>query len=114
MKVMFHLDWDQSEPLLMALNNVKNLWKQVPAAEASVCVVANGPAVNLFKKDRAAAYSATVEELYNEGARFLVCRNSIVNLGIAAEDLLEQCEQVPAGILEIVRLQQDGYAYVKP
>jgi intracellular sulfur oxidation DsrE/DsrF family protein len=114
MKVMFHLDWDQEEPLLMALNNIKNLWKQIPPAEAEACIVANGPAVSLFKKDRAATYSATVQELHKDGARFLVCRNSIVNLGIAPEDLLEPCEQVPAGILEIIKLQHEGYAYVKP
>jgi intracellular sulfur oxidation DsrE/DsrF family protein len=98
----------------MALNNIKNLWKQIPAAEAEACIVANGPAVSLFKNDRAAAYGATVQELHKDGARFLVCRNSLVNLGIAPEDLLEPCEQVPAGILEIIKLQNEGYAYVKP
>jgi len=100
MKVLFHLDWDQAEPLLMALNNIKNLWKQIPAAEATVCVVANGPAVSLFRKDRAAAYVATIQELHEDGARFLVCRNSVNNLGIAPDVLVEPCEQVPAGILE--------------
>jgi uncharacterized protein len=114
MKVMFHLDWDQAEPLLMALNNVTNLWKEVPAAETSVCFVANGPAVNLFRKDRAVHYLSTIEELHKNGARFLVCRNSLLNLGITLEDLIKQCERVPAGILEVIRLQQDGYAYVKP
>lgn len=98
----------------MALNNVNNLWKEVPAPETSVCVVANGPAVKLFLKDRAVHYVSTVEELHMNGARFLVCRNSLLNLGLTLEDLIKPCERVPAGILEIIRLQQDGYAYVKP
>ena len=114
MKVLFHIDGDQEERLLIALNNINNLWKEVPAAETSVCLVANGPAVNLFRKDRAVHYVSTIEELSKNGARFLVCRNSLLNLGITLEDLVKQCERVPAGIVEIVRFQQNGYAYVKP
>ena len=113
-KVLFHVDWDQEDRLLMALNNVKNLWKEVPASEASVCIVVNGPAVKLFLKDRAAHYVSTIEELHKNGARFMVCRNSLLNMSITLEDLVKPCERVPAGILEIIRLQQDGYAYVKP
>jgi len=29
-------------------------------------------------------------------------------------DLHEACETVPAGILELINLQQEGFAYVKP
>jgi len=98
----------------MALNNVRNLLKEVPEEDASVYFVANGSAVNLFRKDRATHYVSTIEELHKAGARFLMCKNSITNLGLTMEDLIKPCERVPAGIVELIRLQQDGYAYVKP
>ncbi|MBI4965166.1 MAG: DsrE family protein [Desulfomonile tiedjei] len=113
-KVVFHIDWDQEDGLLMALNNIRNLLKEVPEEDASIFIVANGSAVNLFLKDRAVHYVSTIEELHKAGARFLMCRNSITNLGLTMEDLIKPCERVPAGIVELIRLQQDGYAYVKP
>jgi intracellular sulfur oxidation DsrE/DsrF family protein len=113
-KVVFHIDWDQEDSLLMALNNIRNLLKEVPDGDASIFVVANGSAVNLFLKDRATHYVSTVEELHKAGVRFLMCKNAITNFGLTMEDLIKPCERVPAGIVEIIRLQQDGYAYVKP
>jgi len=113
-KVVFHIGWDQEDSLLMALNNVRNLLKEVPEEEASIFFVANGSAVNLFRKDRATHYVSTIEELHKAGARFLMCRHSITNLGLTMEELVKPCERVPAGIVELIRLQQDGYAYVRP
>jgi len=113
-RVVFHLDWDQEDRLLMALNNIRNLLKEVAAGNASIFVVANGSSVKLFQKDRAVHYVSTIEELHKAGTRFLMCKNSITNMGLTMEDLIKPCERVPAGIVEIIRLQQDGYAYVKP
>ena len=114
MKVLFHIDWDQEDRLLIALNDANSLWKEEFAPEFAACFVANGPAVNLFRKDRAVHYVSAVEELHMKGAQFMVCKNSLLNLGLTLEDLIKPCERVPSGIVEIIRLQQDGYAYVKP
>jgi uncharacterized protein len=114
MKAVFHIDWDEEERLLMALNNIKDMLRDVPADEPSMIVVAVGPAVNLFRKDRAAHYISTIEEVHKAGTRFLICRASLTTPGLALEDLIASCERVPTGITEIIRLQHDGYAYVKP
>ena len=29
-------------------------------------------------------------------------------------ELIDGCEVVPAGIVELIRLQQEGFAYIKP
>jgi hypothetical protein len=34
--------------------------------------------------------------------------------GINKADLVDGCEIIPAGILELIRLQEAGYAYIKP
>ncbi len=113
-KVVFHVNRDDEETLLMALNNIENLLKDVSADEAAVYLVANGVAVSLFRRERAGQYASRIESLSGAAVHFFVCNNSLTNLGIKREDLLESCQVVPAGIVEIIRLQGEGCAYVKP
>jgi intracellular sulfur oxidation DsrE/DsrF family protein len=76
--------------------------------------VANGKAVNLFRKDRSAKYASDMGDLHKLGVRFKACRNAMAKNKVEKTDLLDVCEVVPAGILEIINLQRDGFAYVKP
>ena len=111
-KVIFHIDWDNEDALIMALNNMENLLKEVPVEEAAIYLVANGVAVKLFQ--RATPYTSRIEKLSDVGVRFFVCNNSLRNLGIERDELMESFEIVPAGILELIRLQAEGCAYIKP
>ena len=45
---------------------------------------------------------------------FKACRNALAKFGVSAEDLIPGCRIVPAGVVELIVLQQDGYAYIKP
>lgn len=113
-KAVFHVDREKEEDLLMALNNIQNLLKAVPAEETAICLLANGPAVNLFLRERAIQYGANIQKLSAAGVRVLACKNSLDNFKLSQTDLLESCEAIPAGIVELIRLQSEGYAYIKP
>ncbi len=113
-KVVFHLDWNDPDRMNMALNNILNLLKDPFGKDAQVCVLANGQAVRLFEKRSALSTDARIAELRDKGLRLLLCNNSLTGLHIGRDELIEGCEVVPAGIVELVRLQQDGFAYVKP
>ncbi|MBW2708494.1 MAG: DsrE family protein [Deltaproteobacteria bacterium] len=113
-KVVFHLDMDEAERLVMALNNISNLLKEIPSTEAAICLVSNGSAVRLFQRDFAAAHGMRVEELSGKGVRFLMCSNSLRNLNLDPGEMLNGCEVIKAGIVELISLQADGYAYIKP
>ena len=112
--VVFHVDWEKEENLTMALNNIKNLLKEIPAEKASICLVANGAAAKMLRREIAIQHAPDIQSLSKKGVRFLVCRNSLIHFGIPPEDLLEPCEVIPAGIVELIRLQSNGYAYIKP
>lgn len=113
-KVVMHLDWDQMDFLKMGIDNIRNLLKEVPPEQASVRFVMNGKAVVLFRKDRIGEHIELVKELSGQGVRFCLCRNALAKNGIDKEDLVDGCEIVPAGILELIRLQEAGFAYIKP
>jgi len=113
-KVVFHVDWEKEERLIMALNNLKNLFKAISSEDVSACLLANGAAAKLFQRERAFQYASDIQDLSKKGVRFLVCSNSLNNFGISQEDLVAACETIEAGIVELIRLQAEGYAYIKP
>ena len=113
-KVVFHVDWDEQKRLVMGLNNIANLLKEVSVEDSEIRLVANGASVTLFRRQPEPVYAAQIEDLGRKGVRFLVCGNSLRNFHIPQEDLLDPCEIVKAGIVELVRLQGEGFAYIKP
>ena len=113
-KVVFHLDLDDKGRLAMALTNVSNLLKDPFGKDAAICVLANGKAVGLFEKRAAFSEAAGIAELQEKGVRFLLCNNALNAFNLKREDMLTGCEVVPAGVVELIRMQQDGFAYIKP
>ncbi len=113
-KVVFHLDSDQEPLLTLALENIKNLFKEVTPQHCQVAMVANGKAVTLFRKDRVGTHASDMQQLHTLGVHFKACRNAMAKNNVAKGDLFEIVEVVPAGILELIDLQAKGFAYIKP
>ena len=44
----------------------------------------------------------------------LLCANALADNKIDHADIWPGCDVVPAGLVEIVRLQREGFAYIKP
>ena len=42
------------------------------------------------------------------------CANSIKHLEISVDELVPEAEIVPAGVSELVKKQNDGWAYIRP
>lgn len=113
-KVVFHLDQDDGSSLIMGLNNITNLLAAVPAEDAEIHMVANGEAIKLFKQELAQHQTEMIKKLHEQGVRFCLCNNSMEKFGFKKEQMLEECEIVAAGIVELCKLQNEGCAYVKP
>lgn len=113
-RLLIHLDLPDKERVTRALGNIKNFLKEIPADEAAVCLVANSAGVPHFKKSEAGDYEEKIQDLADKGVRFLICNNTLSHMKIDRSELVAACEVVPAGIVELVRLQQEGFAYVKP
>ncbi len=111
-KVVFHLDFDNTPTLEMAIGNITNFLNDVKDAE--VALLANGFAVKLFVKATNSKFEGAMRELHEKGVKFYVCNNALRANGIKKEDLFEFCEVVPAGVTKLAELQRDGYAYIKP
>jgi intracellular sulfur oxidation DsrE/DsrF family protein len=115
LKVLFHVN--ENDRWNVALGNITNLIKDVGESNVDIVVLANGPSVTAYAD---AEKIEIMKGLSEKGAKFLACRNSLKKMCadnvicINEENLPSFVGVVSAGITEIIKRQNEGYAYVKP
>lgn len=114
MKVVLHLDSDKERRLRLTLNNMKNLLAALEGRPVEGAIVVNGPGAQLVTASMDMELSELIDELAAEGIDFFVCNNSMVQFDLTPEVLHPAFKVTRAGVLKLVELQRDGYAYVKP
>ena len=96
----------------LVLNNVKNLQDDLGAAHVTIEVVAYGPGIGMLKLD--AVSNSRVSEAIKAGVQVSACENTMRNQKLGRADMPPDVSYVPAGVVEIVRRQQEGWAYLRP
>jgi intracellular sulfur oxidation DsrE/DsrF family protein len=85
--------------------------------DASIVVVLHGPELRFFDTRNFSKHEELVRRAQSlsigTAISFRVCQRSAGNQGIAPENLHGFLQMVPMGDAEIVRLQQQGYAYMR-
>lgn len=97
----------------LALNNVKNVQQMVGGSDKlDAEVVVYGPGIAMMKADSAVA--ARIEEAKKSGVKIVACENTMKAQKLTKEDMLPNSDYVPAGVVEIMKKQREGYAYIRP
>jgi intracellular sulfur oxidation DsrE/DsrF family protein len=70
----------------------------------------------MVAKERAVPMQAErMKALIAQGVVFKICLNTLNEFKLDVQkDLVIPMTVVPAGVAELVKLQQEGYAYIKP
>ena len=108
-----HMDSKDPAVMRLVLRNAANYIKALPGERFQLVIVANGPAVTQFTtaNEECRAIAAPLQE---QGLRIMICANAMADNNLAPTDLWPGCNIVPAGLVEVVRLQREGFAYIKP
>lgn len=113
-KAVFHINMDDEKALAIALVNVTNLLKNVNGKPYDLVVLFNGPAVNAMVEKNCVNHSTKILELQKESVSFKVCNIALEKFEINTQELVAGCEVIAAGIVHLIDLQNEGYAYIKP
>ncbi|MCQ8213569.1 DsrE family protein [Cetobacterium somerae] len=109
-------DINQEERWNTLIGNLKNVVKRMKEinSEYSLEVVIMGTAINGIKKLSDIVEKDDLEELINQKVVFSVCNNTMKKYNVKKDELYDFIQIVPAGVIELVLKQQEGYSYIKP
>jgi intracellular sulfur oxidation DsrE/DsrF family protein len=96
----------------LALNNAKNVQKDLGKDNVELEIVAYGPGINMLKADSEVANR--VSDAVDAGVQVVACQNTMHGMKLTRDDMNAKVGYVPAGVVEIMKRQQQGYAYLRP
>jgi uncharacterized protein len=121
-RLVIHVDQNDPEIMNLALNNAKNVIDAYRAKneDVNVEVVAYGPGLNMLREDTSPVKDRIKElaELsFPSNLTFSACNNT--KQGMEKREghpitIIPQAHLVPAGVVRIMELEEQGYSYVKP
>ena len=100
------------ETLTNAAYVVRDLESRGVAYHIQVVLYSNAVLAADSFGQRYAGYAPLLEALEKQGVQFRVCYNSLASLHEDPANVYEYMKVIPAGILQIVKKQMQGYAYV--
>ena len=112
MRVVMQISENQPPVWNLALNNIRNVQKELGAKNIEVEVVAYGPGLAMLRDD--ATVANRVQEAMATGVRFVACRNTMENQKITEAQLISGIGYAQAGVIQIIKRQSEGYAYLRP
>ena len=111
-KVVFQVSDADPARWNLALNNARNVMADLGRDNVAIEVVAYGPGIGMLKKD--SAVGPRVAEAMAAGMSVVACGNTMRNQKITREDMLPGIGYVEAGVVQLMKRQREGFAYVRP
>ena len=121
-RLVIQVDQNDAEVMNLALNNAKNVLEMYRAKneDAVVEIVAYGPGLHMLRDDTSPVkdrIKQLAELSFPSTLTFSACNNT--KQGMEKREghpitIIPQATIVPAGVVRIMELEEQGYSYVKP
>ncbi|MEJ0049294.1 MAG: DsrE family protein [Rhodospirillales bacterium] len=111
-RVVFQVSDADPKKWTLALNNAKNIQTDLGRDNVVIEIVAYGPGIGMLKAD--SEVRNRIEEATAAGVRLVACQNTMTSQKLDKADMLDNISYAPAGVVEIMRRQQEGYVYIRP
>ena len=96
----------------LALNNAKNIQEDLGKSNVQIEIVAYGPGIYMLKFDSEVGNRLT--EAAKSGVLIAACANTMRAQKLTPDDMNPAATIVPAGVVEIIKREREGYAYIRP
>lgn len=111
-KVVFQVSDGDAAKWNLTLNNAKNVQQELGASKVQIEIVAYGPGIGMLKDDSTAANR--VSEAIQSGIEVVACENTMNAQKLTKADMNKSVGYVSAGVVELMRRQSEGWAYIRP
>ncbi len=119
-KVAIQVNENNPATMNLALNNAMNIinYYKKKGETVDVAVVTFGPGLHMFRKDTSPVKQRVAQmSLENSNLSFHACANTQENMQKAEGKpvvLISEAKMTPSGVIRLMELQQQGYAYLRP
>jgi intracellular sulfur oxidation DsrE/DsrF family protein len=111
-KALIQVSDDDAKKWNLALNNARNMQDDLNADAIDLEIVVYGPGIGMLKADSPVA--KRVADALKAGVQVVACENTMRNQKLVRADMLPGIGYVDAGVVEIMKKQQQGWAYIRP
>jgi intracellular sulfur oxidation DsrE/DsrF family protein len=119
-KVAIQVNQNDKAVMDLALNNAKNVidYYWAKGETVSVEIVTYGPGLHMLRADTSPVKERIAPmALENSNLAFIACGNTQANQSKAEGKpvkLLSEAKVMPSGVVRLMELQKQGYAYIRP
>lgn len=96
----------------LVLNNAKNIQQSYGAEKVDIEIVTFGPGIAMLRSNSVSAKQ--IEEAKQTGINIVACQNTMKGMKLTPDDMLPNTSYVPSGVVEIMKKEKEGYAYIRP
>ena len=111
-KVVFQVSDGDAKKWNLALNNVKNVQDEFGKDKVAIEIVVYGPGIGMLKAE--SEVGNRVGDAVAAGVQVVACENTMKAQKLTKDDMLSTISYVPAGVVELMKKQHQGYAYIRP
>jgi Uncharacterized conserved protein len=117
-QVVYHVNYNDTKRAIGAMRNAQNHINALGAGNYEIQFVMHGNGIELLRSvaNESDDAASRIDSLRSQGVAFKVCNNTLVGRKIDLGELYFASEDdiVPSGVAEIGKLQQEGFAYLRP
>jgi intracellular sulfur oxidation DsrE/DsrF family protein len=111
-KAVFQVSDGDPQKWNLTLNNAKNVQDDLGSDTVDLEIVVYGPGIGMLKGDSPVA--KRIADALRSGVQVVACENTMKAQKLVYADMLPAIGYVPAGVVELIKKQQEGYAYIRP
>lgn len=111
-KVVFQVSDADPTKWNLALNNMKNVQEALGKEKVDIELVVYGPGIGMLKAESTAGNR--VNDAVADGVKVVACEVTMKAQKLTKDDMLGSVGYVPGGVIELMKKQKQGYAYIRP
>jgi intracellular sulfur oxidation DsrE/DsrF family protein len=110
-RVVFQVSDADPKKWNLTLNNVKNVQEDLGAENIAIEIVVYGPGIDMLKAD--SEVGNRVNDALQAKVAVVACENTMRARHFSHDDMLPKIGYVAAGVVELIKRQSEGYAYIR-
>lgn len=111
-KVVIHVTNGSKNTYRAALNYTYSLREEF-GDKAEIQIIANGPGIGLVNSNN--NYTTQIKSLLKNGVKVSACNTTVkIMREFRKLPIIKGVKFVPTGVVEVIKLQQQGYLYLHP